>query len=119
MTHQRVMLTTAASIQVKVPMVGSSEEDARTVELKLRQVQKNKGNMKVTPPADPAYPYKSQAMQHALWEPASPSLLMPRTSSSESAASPVDMGYEVPSGVQVSKTALIKDDPSTCADTVS
>ncbi|CAK0765119.1 hypothetical protein CVIRNUC_003226 [Coccomyxa viridis] len=34
-------------IKVKVPLVGSPEEDARTVELKLRQVQKNKGNMKV------------------------------------------------------------------------
>ena len=85
------MLTTAATIQVKVPKVGSPEEDARTVELKLRQVQKNKGNMKVTPPADPAYVYKSQAMQDALWEPANPSLLMPKTSSSESAAKPVDI----------------------------
>ena len=54
MTHQRFMLTTAATIQVKVPLVGSPEEDARTVELKLRQVQKNKGNMKVTPPAERA-----------------------------------------------------------------
>ena len=62
MTHQILMLTTAATIQVKVPRVGSPEEDARTVELKLRQVQKNKGNMKVTPPADYTCIHKSQAV---------------------------------------------------------
>lgn len=39
-------------------------------------------------------------MQHALWEPANPS-----TSSSKSAASPMDMHYEVPSEVQMSNTA--------------
>ena len=86
MTHQTSMLTTAATIQVKALRVGSAEEDARTVELKLRQVQKNKGNMKVTPPADPACLYKSQDMQHALLEPANPSFLVPRFLSSGSAA---------------------------------
>ena len=56
------MLTTAATLQVKVPLVGSPEEDVRTVELKLRQVQKNKGNMKVTCPADHAFVRKSQGV---------------------------------------------------------
>ena len=69
------MLSTAATIQVKVPLVGSPEEDARTVELKLRQVQKNKGTMKVESPADPACLYNSQAMQHKFWKPANSSLL--------------------------------------------
>ena len=36
--------------QVEVPSIGKPEDDAKTVELKLRQVQKNKGTIKVPPP---------------------------------------------------------------------
>ena len=34
-------------LQVEVPSIGSPEEDPKTVDLKLRQVQKEKGTMKV------------------------------------------------------------------------
>ena len=34
-------------LQVEVPSIGTPEEDPKTVDLKLRQVQKEKGTMKV------------------------------------------------------------------------
>lgn len=39
--------SSADVMQVEVPSIGSPEEDPKTVELKLRQVQKEKGTMKV------------------------------------------------------------------------
>lgn len=45
-----MLITFSCMWQVEVPSVGSPEDDERTVDLKLRQVQKNKGAMKVPPP---------------------------------------------------------------------